>query len=71
MEELKTRLQKYRDLQAKKHEKFLEAKQKVYKYQKDSYRLLWKIEKAKELLMTTRQSLELLLKKTNKFVGDL
>ena len=29
----------------------LEAKQRVYKYQKDSYRLLWKIEKAKEELM--------------------
>ena len=49
MEELRTRLQKYRDLQQKKHEKYLEAK--VYKYQKDSYRLLWKIEKAKEELM--------------------
>ena len=54
MEELKTRLQKYRDLQEKKHKKFLEAKRKVSKYQKDSYRLFWKIEKAKELLMTTR-----------------
>ena len=46
MEELRTRLQKYRDLQQKKHEKYL--KQSVYKYQKDSYRLLWKIEKAQE-----------------------
>ena len=54
MEEMKTRLQKYRDLQAKKHEKYLEAKQKVSKYQKDSYRLLWKIEQTKEQLMTTR-----------------
>ena len=53
MEELRTRLQKYRDLQAKKHEKFLEAKRKVHKYQKDSYRLIWKIEKAKEELMRT------------------
>ena len=51
MEELRTRLQKYRDLQAKKHEKFLEAKRKVNKYQKDSYRLFWKIEKAQEELM--------------------
>ena len=51
MEELKTRLQKYRDLQQKKHEKYLEAKRKVDKYQKDSYRLIWKIEKAKEELM--------------------
>ena len=54
MEELKTRLQKYRDLQAKKHEKFLEAKHKVNKYKKDSFRLLWKIEKAQELLMANR-----------------
>ena len=54
MEEIKSRLQKLKDLQAKAHEEYLEAKQKVYKYQKDSYRLLWKIEKAKELLMTTR-----------------
>ena len=53
MNELKTRLQKYRDLQQAKHEKFLEAKQKVYKYQKDSYRLLWKIEQTKEELMRT------------------
>ena len=30
------------------------AKRQVSKYQKDSYRLFWKIEKAKELLMTTR-----------------
>ena len=53
MEELKTRLQKYRDLQQKKHDKYLEAKHKVDKYQKDSYRLLWKIEQTKEELMRT------------------
>ena len=57
MEELKTRLQKLKDLQAKKHEKYLEAKQKVGKYQKDSYRLIWKIEQTKERLMTSIQSL--------------
>jgi hypothetical protein len=51
LKDLRTRLQKYRDLQAKKHEKFLEAKRKVSKYQKDSYRLFWKVEKAKEELM--------------------
>ena len=51
MEELRTRLKKSRDLEAKKHEKFLEAKRKVSKYQKDSYRLFWKVEKAKEELM--------------------
>jgi hypothetical protein len=53
MEELKTRLQRYRDLQAKKHDKYLQAKHKVNKYQKDSYRLLWKIEQTKERLMTS------------------
>ncbi len=51
MKGLRTRLQKYRDLQQKKHDKFLEAKRKVSKYQKDSYRLIWKIEKVKEELM--------------------
>jgi hypothetical protein len=48
MSKLKTRLQRYRDLQDKKHQKYLEAKQKVNKYQQDSYRLLWKIEQTKE-----------------------
>ena len=51
MEELRTRLQKYRDLQQQKHEKFLEAKRQASKYEKDSYRLFWKIEKVKEELM--------------------
>ena len=53
MNEIKTRLQRYRDHQHKKHEKYLEAKQKVNKYQKDSYRMLWKIEQTKERLMTS------------------
>ena len=53
MEDIKMRLQKLKDLQAKKHQKFLEAKQKVNKYQQDSYRLLWQIEQAKEQLMTS------------------
>lgn len=51
MEEIRLRLQKLKDQQAKKHEKYLEAKQKVNKYQKDSYNLLWKIEQTKEELM--------------------
>ena len=54
MEEIKSRLQKLKDLQAKKHEKFLEAKRKVSKYQKDSYKLFWKIEQTKEELMTAK-----------------
>ncbi len=51
MEQIRLRLQKLKDLQAKKHEKYLEAKQKVGKYQKDSFRLIWKIEQTKEELM--------------------
>ena len=57
MEEIKSRLQKLKDLQAKKHEKFLEAKRKVSKYQKDSYKLFWQIEQTKEELMTAKQLL--------------
>jgi hypothetical protein len=53
MEQVRLRLQRYRDLQQKKHDKYLEAKHKVDKYQKDSYRLLWKIEQTKEELMRT------------------
>ena len=52
MESIKMRLQKLKDLQAKKHQKFLEAKQKVNKYQQDSYRLLWQIEQTQEELLT-------------------
>jgi len=47
------RLQKLKDLQEKKHQKYLEAKQKVNKYQQDSYRLLWEIEQTKEQLMAS------------------
>ena len=54
MNEIKTRLQKLKDLQAKKHEKYLEAKVKVNKYQQDSYKLLWQIEQTKERLMASK-----------------
>ena len=54
MEDIKVRLQKLKDLQAKKHKKFLEAKVKVNKYQQDSFNLLWKIEQTKEQLMTSK-----------------
>jgi hypothetical protein len=54
MQDIKTHLQKLKDLQAKKHEKYLEAKQKVNKYQQDSYRLLWQIEQVKEQLLTSQ-----------------
>ena len=51
MEKLKHRLQKLRDLQQRKHELYLATKIKADKYQKDSFRLIWKVEKAKEELM--------------------
>ena len=54
MEQIRLRLQKLKDLQAKKHEKYLEAKLKVNKYQQDSYKLLWQIEQTKEELMTAK-----------------
>ena len=54
MEQVRLRLQRYRDLQQKKHDKYLEAKHKVDKYQKDSYRLFWKIEKTQEQLLSAK-----------------
>ncbi len=54
MENIKMRLQKLKDLQAKKHKKYLEAKHKANKYQKDSYRLFWKIEKTQEQLLSVK-----------------
>ena len=51
MNKLRQRLQKLRDLQAKKHSKFLETQDKAKKYKKDSFRLIWKIERTKEMLM--------------------
>ena len=48
MDKLRQRLQKLRDLQAKKHSKFLETQDKAKKYKKDSFRLIWKIERTKE-----------------------
>ncbi len=53
MENIKMRLQKLKDLQEKKHKKFLEAKHKVSKYQQDSYKLLWQIEQTKEKLLAS------------------
>ena len=51
MEKLKQDFQKLQDLQKKKHEAYLAAKVKANKLKKDSFDLIWKIEKAKELLM--------------------
>ena len=55
MEDIKVRLQKLKDLQAKKHQKFLEAKRKANKYQQDSYKLFWKIEQTQEQLLSFKQ----------------
>jgi len=54
MNELKSRLQKLKDLQAKAHEEYLEAKRKVEQKQQDSFNLIWQIEQTKEELMRTR-----------------
>ena len=51
MEEIKSRLQKLKDLQAKAHEEYLEAKRRVAEKQQDSFNLIWQIEQAKEELM--------------------
>ena len=51
MEKLKYDFQKLQDLQKKKHEAYLATKAKANKLKKDSFDLIWKIEKAKELLM--------------------
>ena len=59
MDELRTRLQMYRDLQRLKHTKFLETKVhdeatalQANKYHQDSIRLMKKVEQTQELLMT-------------------
>ena len=51
MEKLKQDFQKLQDLQKKKHDAYLAAKDKANKLKRDSFDLIWKIEKAKELLM--------------------
>ena len=51
MEKLKQKFQKLQDLQNKKHEAYLAAMAKANKLKKDSFRLIWKVEKAKEMLM--------------------
>jgi len=45
-------LQKYRDLQEKKHRKFLETKFKAEKYHQDSIRLMEKVMQTQEKLMS-------------------
>jgi len=51
MEKLKQNFQKLQDLQSRKHEKYLAAVAKANKLKKDSFRLIWKMERAKEMLM--------------------
>ena len=51
MEKLKQDFQKLQDLQKKKHDEYLAAKEKANQLKQDSFDLIWKIEKARELLM--------------------
>ena len=51
MEKLKQNFQKLQDLQSKKHEEYLEALAEARKLQADSFKLIWEVEKAKEMLM--------------------
>ena len=51
MIELFDDLQKLKDLQAKAHEEYLDAKRKVEEKQQDSFKLIWQIEQTKEELM--------------------
>ena len=48
---IRNRLQRLRDLQEKKHQKYLEAKLKADKYHKDSVRLGRKVIDTQEQLM--------------------
>jgi flagellar biosynthesis chaperone FliJ len=54
MEEIKSRLQELKDLQAKAHREYLEAKKRVEQKQQDSFNLIWQIEQTKEKLMTAK-----------------
>ena len=51
MEKLKQNFQKLQDLQRKKHEAYLATMDKANKIKRDSFRLIWKVERAKEQLM--------------------
>jgi hypothetical protein len=51
MEKLKQNFQKLQDLQRRKHEAYLATMDKANKLKRDSFRLIWKVEKAKEQLM--------------------
>jgi starvation-inducible outer membrane lipoprotein len=51
---IRSRLQKLRDLQDKKHQKYLETKLKAEKYHQDSIRLGRKVVDTQEQLMSNR-----------------
>ena len=51
MEKLKQNFQKLQDLQRKKHEAYVATMDKANKLKRDSFRLIWKVERAKEQLM--------------------
>ena len=51
MEKLKQNFQQLQDLQREKHEEYLAALAEARKLQADSFKLIWEVEKAKEMLM--------------------
>ena len=54
MNEEKYSLQELKDLQAKAHKEYLEAKRRVAEKQQDSFSLIWQIEQTKEKLMAAK-----------------
>lgn len=52
--DLKTRLQKLKDLQQKKHNKFLELKSKANKYHHQSIQLMNKVLQTEDQLLSNR-----------------
>ena len=51
MEKLKQNFQELQDLQREKLEEYLEALAEAKRLQADSFKLIWEVEKAKEMLM--------------------
>jgi hypothetical protein len=52
--DLRTRLQKLKDQQQKKHEKFLELKSKATKYHQQSMQLINKVMQTEDQLLSSR-----------------
>jgi|DEB0MinimDraft_3_1074331.scaffolds.fasta_scaffold139437_2 hypothetical protein len=52
--DLRTRLQKLKDLQQKKHDKFLQLKSKANKYHQQSIQLMNKVMQTEDQLLSNR-----------------